>query len=244
MALILGCEPQAHLAIPDDQPYDDVDAVAEDAAVPVPAPDDAAVTRDSADDAAAAVDAAAGHVSDASPIADASLPRTDASTPADGGANAADGAAHLPSDGGADALVPVTVVWSHHQVTPPSILGSITTEPYHRARFSVDVGGPSPCNMHVDSEFLATGTTGTWTISLDSLQQSCIRNSYDCSALAKVQWWSCKAPGCEAFSVGTVWETWRPVCSVAMPMGSLSLRLTVARIDPGGLDETWEIVTP
>jgi len=144
--------------------------------------------------------------------------------------------------GGTGSMQPTSVWSKRHETT--SNLGAVATQAYHRARFSLDLQADASCSVNVDSPMLPTGYTGTTTIALSSAQQACLKQTANCAKPVKVQWGSCGSASCGELETGPVWETARPGCSVTMPAGAFSLRLTIARLGAGGLDETWEVISP
>jgi hypothetical protein len=193
--------------------------------------DDGAVGNDGGvQDDATAADAGA----DASPGADAS---TDSGAAGDAGPGA-----DATVDSGADAGPQPTVIWTKRNMATTN-LGAIGSQPYHQAHFGWS--SQTGCSLLIDSPFYATGATGTATLTLTVTQQACLRNQFDCSVQTKVAWRSCgMASGCTTLQPGLVWETSRPACVVTVPAKELMLRHTVAALGAGGVDETWELVTP
>lgn len=144
-----------------------------------------------------------------------------------------------------------TVLWHHTQETGTRLLGSIATHNRHRATFVMrfnDGTSEIDCHVNAATEMIPSGFKGVVDVPLTVTDKSCLRNEYAaCSMNAMLVWWSsCSGQGCELAGTlwpGVAWETFKPSCSADLPL-NFKLQVVIDEIGPGGLKETWRIVTP
>jgi len=140
------------------------------------------------------------------------------------------------------------VLWANdHQETRSAYLGGIATESYHRAilQFSINRQGFS-CSVQVTTPARPTGWTGTTYFDLTESQRECFRDDYSACGepLLHLTWWSCSSPGCTTFQTGPTRNVFRPICTAHIDLsGNFRVKHTVRALGPGGVDETWALVT-